>query len=198
MATVKKPNDWLRSQKMREQSDSALERMAENERELGLDYMEQTQTATYTCGVCGVSMQMEQPAQQEPVAYAVYHRMGGGKSLHWPEQHSDEGDHNEYHLVPLYTSPQPAQQEPFGQVTVVRRPGFVDKYWFYRWPEPPYLDNAAECHMVYTSPPASKPWVGLTDEEIKSLWEFPPDQSWIESVHAAIRRAEAALKEKNA
>ena len=28
------------------------------------------QTATYTCGVCGVSMQMEQPAQQqEPVAW---------------------------------------------------------------------------------------------------------------------------------
>ena len=41
-------------------------------------------------------------------------------------------------------------------------------------------------------------WVGLTDEEVRNLWEFPPDQSWIESVHTAIRRAEAALKEKNA
>ena len=50
----------------------------------------------------------EQPAQ-EPVAYAVYHRMGGSKSLHWPEQHSEDGDHNEYQLVPLYAFPQPAQ-----------------------------------------------------------------------------------------
>jgi len=47
----------------------------------------------------------KQPAQQEPVAYAVYHRKGGGKSLHWPEQHSPDGDANEYQLVPLYTSP---------------------------------------------------------------------------------------------
>ena len=53
----------------------------------------------------------EQPAQQEPVAYAVYHRKGGGKSLHWPEQHSPDGDANEYQLVPLYTSP-PAQRKP--------------------------------------------------------------------------------------
>ena len=49
------------------------------------------------------------------------------------------------------------QQEPYGQVTVVRRPGCVDQHWFYRWPEPPYLDNAAECHMVYTSPQPAQP-----------------------------------------
>ena len=48
----------------------------------------------------------EQPAQQEPVAYAVYHRMGGSKSLHWHEQHSPDGDANEYQLLPLYASPQ--------------------------------------------------------------------------------------------
>ena len=48
--------------------------------------------------------------EQEPVAYAVYHRAGGGKSLHWPEQHSDDGDATAYQLVPLYTAPQPAQQ----------------------------------------------------------------------------------------
>ena len=43
--------------------------------------------------------------------------------------------------------------EPYGQVTVVKRPGCVEQHWFYRWPEPPYLDNAAECHTVYTAPP---------------------------------------------
>ena len=44
-------------------------------------------------------------------------------------------------------------QEPYGQVTVVRNPGCAEQHWFYRWPEPPYLDNAAECHTVYTTPP---------------------------------------------
>ena len=54
------------------------------------------------------------PRKQEPVAYAVYHRMGGSKSLHWSEQHSPDGDSNEYQLLPLYTSPQaqPAQRKP--------------------------------------------------------------------------------------
>ena len=52
-----------------------------------------------------VADMVRRPAQQEPVAYAVYHRMGGSKSLHWPEQHSPDGDANEYQLLPLYTSP---------------------------------------------------------------------------------------------
>ena len=43
--------------------------------------------------------------EREPVAYAVYHRIGGGKSLHWPEQHSPDGDANAYQLAPLYTTP---------------------------------------------------------------------------------------------
>ena len=43
------------------------------------------------------------PAQQQvPLAYAVFHRNGGGKSLHWPEQHSTDGDGKQYRLVPLY------------------------------------------------------------------------------------------------
>lgn len=48
--------------------------------------------------------------EQEPVAYAVYHRMGGSKTLHWPEDHSENGDANEYKLVPL--SPAQPAQEP--------------------------------------------------------------------------------------
>jgi len=41
-----------------------------------------------------------QPAQ-EPVAWAVYDKRGGSKSLHWPEQHSSDGDANMFDAVPL-------------------------------------------------------------------------------------------------
>ena len=41
--------------------------------------------------------------------------------------------------------------EPYGQVTVVKRPGCQNQHWFYRWPDPPYLDNAAECVTVYAT-----------------------------------------------
>ena len=53
-------------------------------------------------GYCSCIECVMEPAQQEPVAYAVYHRMGGGKSLHWPEQHSPDGDASKYQLVPLF------------------------------------------------------------------------------------------------
>lgn len=55
-----------------------------------------------------------------------------------------------------YSKEQP-EQEPYGWVTVVRNPGCVEQHWFYRLPERPYLDNAAECHAVYTSPPNREP-----------------------------------------
>jgi hypothetical protein len=42
---------------------------------------------------------------QEPVAWAVYDKRGGSKSLHWPEQHSPDGDANMFDAVPLYTTP---------------------------------------------------------------------------------------------
>jgi hypothetical protein len=38
---------------------------------------------------------------QEPVAWAVYDKRGGSKSLHWPEQHSPDGDANMFDAIPL-------------------------------------------------------------------------------------------------
>ncbi len=38
----------------------------------------------------------------EPVAYAVYDRRGGSKSIHWAEQHCPDGDADLYEVVPLY------------------------------------------------------------------------------------------------
>jgi hypothetical protein len=58
----------------------------------------------HKAAIAALRERLAQP-EQEPVAYAVYHRMGGGKSLHWPEQHSLDGDANAYQLAPLYTSP---------------------------------------------------------------------------------------------
>ena len=43
---------------------------------------------------------LAQPVQ-EPVAWAVYYKGGGSKSLHWPEQHSPNGDANMFDAVPL-------------------------------------------------------------------------------------------------
>jgi hypothetical protein len=38
---------------------------------------------------------------QEPVAWAVYDKRGGSKSLHWPEQHSPKGDATMFDAIPL-------------------------------------------------------------------------------------------------
>ena len=42
---------------------------------------------------------------QEPVAWAIYDKRGGSKSLHWPENHSPDGDATKFDAVPLYTTP---------------------------------------------------------------------------------------------
>jgi transcription elongation factor Elf1 len=141
-------------------ANEALDRMAENERELGIQmqptewltgcpscgmdscdcdegtYNPLAQTSTYTCGVCGVSMQMERPAQQEPVAW-----------------YRDEDG------IRIY---------------------YESKVW----------DDATP---LYTSPPAQRPWVGLTHEDIVIIL----NNDYGGSRADCIRAAEARLKERN-
>ena len=69
------------------------------------------------------------PAQQQvPLAYAVFHRNGGGKSLHWPEQHSTDGDGKQYRLVPLYP-PSPASKPLTKDKTMKLANKTAGQYW---------------------------------------------------------------------
>jgi hypothetical protein len=140
----------------------ALDKMAENARELGLDYEQYK-------GAIEVSV--------------IFHE--GQRMFAVPKQ------------------PAPVQQEPIGSV-------HVDTLAMLPSLRP--FDIGAKIHpaskakydtsyrLVYTSPPAQRTWVGLTDEEIArvvSLAGFAPD--WVEA-HIAIqivRVLEAKLKEKN-
>ena len=54
---------------------------------------------------------------QEPVAWAIYDKRGGSKSLHWPENHSLDGDATKFDAVPLYTTPPQPAQEPVARVS---------------------------------------------------------------------------------
>jgi hypothetical protein len=61
--------------------------------------------ATYDSLVNSVKAQPAQEPAQEPVAWAIYDKRGGSKSLHWPENHSPDGDATKFDAVPLYTTP---------------------------------------------------------------------------------------------
>ena len=61
-------------------------------------------------------VQQAEPVQ-EPVAWAVYDiKHGGSKTLHWPEQHSPNGDPSQFKAVPLYTAP-PKTEQPWVGLT---------------------------------------------------------------------------------
>ena len=54
---------------------------------------------------------------------------------------------------------------------------------------------------LYTSPPASKPWVGLTDEQIHKMTVLmginPEWKAEMEIVRSVVRNLEAKLRERN-
>lgn len=99
----------------------------------------------------------------------------------------------------------PAQQEPFGHVTVRRLSqrfeNHADQYHFYPAGQSPYLDNVDELHAVYTRPQARE-WVGLTPDEILKWWRSENgledcDMSRLADFIKVVYAIEAKLREKN-
>ena len=61
-------------------------------------------TARYQNAITAIKAALAQPTQ-EPVAWAIYDKRGGSKSLHWTENHWPDGDATKFDAVPLYTAP---------------------------------------------------------------------------------------------
>ena len=108
---------------------------------------------------------------------------------------------------------QPAQQEPVAwrdhveQRLLTWRQSFVNKSGD-QLALGDFMDKQSLDDLIdfvcdeYTSPPASKPWVGLTDEEIRDWWRIENgledcDMAKLVDFTLAVRAIEAKLKEKN-
>ena len=87
---------------------------------------------------------------------------------------------------------QPAQQEPVAYGIWDTMLGKDNRMMMVR------LDKGQDgCTVpLYTSPPAQRTWVGLTDEEIQTEWVLTPQNDRAEGIWFG-RRIEAKLKEKN-
>ena len=124
----------------------------------------------------------EQPAQQEPVAW--YDSKTG-----WTDFHSFKPTRKpsapDAEWLPLYTtSPQPGEknQEP---VLWMMPDGKTVNKWGLQ-----FYSNVVGTPL-YTSPPAQRTWVGLTEKEIDVAWNN------CEAPYGFAEDIEAKLKEKN-
>ena len=74
--------------------------------------------------------------------------------------------------------------EPYGVVTKSKNTG---QHFFYRWPDPPYLDNASECVTVYAAPQQRQP---LPAHEIVTMYaECPRSDSEMIDFARAVEQA---------
>ena len=128
----------------------------------------------------------EQPAQQEPDAIVTSLVAG-------PDGVILAGLDRELPLMTgVYLAPQPAQpqQEPVAVWEL-----FEDGWDSIADPE--WMETLPVGTKLYTSPPAQRTWVGLTDEEIEKVWRRVQANDFHDCVQPFARAIEAKLKEKN-
>jgi hypothetical protein len=198
----------------------ALDVMAENARELGLDYepvQEPSCQDTGHCVMTGLACFGPSAAPvQEPVAYINVEQ----RKLEWAKYMSwDTPTVVNLPKIPLYTTPPaaPVQETPFHIGQRLRQEGKgISDLWgavgsdvdmleaqrgFDHAAQPApvrepvakhYMDGG---HLVY--PAAQRQWVGLTDEEKQEWVEAMPDEPKPRHIMNLINVIEAKLKEKN-
>jgi hypothetical protein len=137
-----------------------------------------------------MSVLIEQPAQQEPVAW--YDSNTGWTDFH-PFKPARKPSAPDAEWLPLYTtSPQPGEknQEP---VLWMMPDGKTVNKWGLQ-----FYSNVVGTPL-YTSPPAQRPWVGLTDRERNDLWReivgwgdpSHDDEDLMKAIEDAVRRKNA-------
>ena len=140
----------------------------------------------HATGVCVQSgLQAEQPAQQEPVATLWQHGRTGRTRITMPGDITD-CDADWFKAADLYTSP-PAQQEPVAWMNP--NGGMLTANYINNFASG--LDKEIHNIPLYTSPPAQRTWVGLTDEERDDILDI-----YI-TAEGRARAIEHKLKEKN-
>lgn len=92
---------------------------------------------------------MNEDKLREALAIKLHDTWAGGIKAEYLPPHSPWFDVADAARAAL--SQAPVAVEPYGRVTTHSQTG---QQFFFRWPEPPYLDNASECVTVYTAPPA--------------------------------------------
>lgn len=163
-------------------ANKALDKMAENARELGLDY----EPARLPFGVGGGLVAIKTLLSRDPCVHA----------------------HTAIQMIDAILAEQPAQQEPvatlFGSLPVYDKPAqqepvawicegseHDEKHSIDYWPGD--VDDLPIGTKLYTSPPVQRTWVGLTDEEIFEIHKQVDSMQYLTFGHAI----EAKLKEKN-
>ena len=99
-------------------ADNALDKKAENARELGLDY-EPAQKRPQNCGTgyCSCIECVMEPRNQEPVAYQYQSKDGVWRDFISQSHYEATVEDGSWPIRALYTSPQPAQRTWVGLTT---------------------------------------------------------------------------------
>lgn len=157
-------------------------------------------TEKYNAAINAIHSRLEQP-EAEPVAWGMQRQDGLILDIITPEEHeSHEGEYT----VPLYTTPQPAEQQEPGAwqlqflTDVLTASGLLE----HGKQSKALAERIGEGAMrmrktLYTAPqPAVREWVGLTDDDVTTSHPYSVTRDK-GCFHAGAKWADAALRRKN-